>query len=87
MFRGKKGKKKRIIKKTLAVKGCRLCKEKIIEIDYKDINKIRKYVSGRGKILASSITGTCAKHQRVLTHAIKRARFMAMLPFISDINK
>jgi small subunit ribosomal protein S18 len=82
MFRGKKGKKKRIIKKRLVVKGCRLCKEKITEIDYKDISKIRKYVSGRGKILSASITGNCAKHQRALTRAIKRARFMAMLPFV-----
>ena len=53
-------------------------------IDYKDVNKLRKYVSERGKILPRRITGNCAKHQRALTVAIKRARHLALLPYTSD---
>ena len=50
-------------------------------IDYKDVNKLRKYVSERGKILPRRITGTCAKHQRALTVAIKRARHVSLMPY------
>jgi small subunit ribosomal protein S18 len=53
-------------------------------IDYKDTNKLRKYVSERGKILPRRITGNCAKHQRALTVAIKRARHIALMPYICD---
>ena len=53
-------------------------------IDYKDTAKLKKYVSERGKILPKRMTGTCAKHQRELTTAIKRARQIALLPFIAD---
>ena len=53
-------------------------------IDYKDVAKLRKYVSERGKILPRRITGNCAKHQRALTVAIKRARHMSMMPYIQD---
>ncbi len=53
-------------------------------IDYKDAIKLRKYVSERSKILPRRITGTCAKHQRELTIAIKRARHIALIPYISD---
>ena len=53
-------------------------------IDYKDTAKLKKYVSERGKILPRRITGTCAKHQRALTVAIKRARHMSMMPYIQD---
>ena len=53
-------------------------------IDYKDVNKLRKYVSERGKILPRRITGNCAKHQRALTVAVKRARHLAMMPYIQD---
>ena len=63
-------------------KGCPFCKENIEEIDYKDIGRIRRFVSGRGKILSSKLTGVCSKHQRMLARAIKRARFLALLPFI-----
>ncbi len=75
-------KKKKKIFKRETPKVCRFCHEKTTEIDYKDINRIRRYVSGRGKILPSSITGNCAKHQRMLTRAIKRARFISLLPFV-----
>ncbi|HEY5038182.1 MAG TPA: 30S ribosomal protein S18 [bacterium] len=62
-------------------KSCRFCMEKVVAIDYKDYNRIRFYVSERGKIIPSRMTGTCASHQRELTKAIKRARNIALLPF------
>ena len=65
-------------------KVCVFCVEKVKCIDYKDANKLRKFTSERGKILPRRITGTCAKHQRELTTAIKRARQIAILPYISD---
>ena len=54
------------------------------EIDYKDVAKLRKYVSERGKILPRRITGNCAKHQRALTVAVKRARHLSMMPYVQD---
>ncbi len=65
-------------------KVCAFCAEKVTVIDYKDAAKLRKFVSERSKILPRRITGTCAKHQRELTTAIKRARQIAVLPYISD---
>jgi small subunit ribosomal protein S18 len=65
-------------------KVCSFCMEKSEFIDYKDINKLRKYVTERGKILPRRISGTCAKHQRELTVAIKRARNIALLPFTTE---
>ena len=65
-------------------KVCAFCAEKVDQIDYKDAAKLRKFVSERSKILPRRITGTCAKHQRELTTAIKRARQIAILPYISD---
>ena len=65
-------------------KICNFCAEKSEFIDYKDVLKLRKYVSERSKILPRRITGTCAKHQRELTIAIKRARHVALLPSITD---
>jgi small subunit ribosomal protein S18 len=62
-------------------KSCRFCAEKIVAIDYKDFNRLRSFVSDRGKIVPSRMTGTCANHQRELTQAIKRARNIALLPF------
>ena len=53
-------------------------------IDFKDINKLKRYISERGKILPRRITGNCAKHQRALTVAIKRARHLAMMPYVQD---
>ena len=53
-------------------------------IDYKDTNKLKRYVSERGKILPRRITGNCAKHQRALTAAIKRARHVALMPYVQD---
>ena len=65
-------------------KVCVFCAEKVESIDYKDGARLRKFTSERAKILPRRITGTCAKHQRELTEAIKRARHVALLPFISD---
>ncbi len=65
-------------------KVCVFCGEKAKPIDYKDTATLKKYVSERGKILPRRITGTCAKHQRALTVAIKRARQMALMPYICE---
>ncbi|RKY05642.1 30S ribosomal protein S18 [Candidatus Poribacteria bacterium] len=62
-------------------KVCRLCAEKIEYVDYKDIDLLKDFLSERGKIIGRRVTGTCAKHQRQLTKAIKRARMIALLPF------
>ncbi|MFN2463508.1 MAG: 30S ribosomal protein S18 [Candidatus Dormibacteria bacterium] len=62
-------------------KVCNFCVEKIDEIDYKEVSRLRRYVSERGKILPRRVTGTCARHQRTLTVALKRARHIALLPF------
>ena len=65
-------------------KVCIFCADKVDFIDYKDSAKLRKFISERGKILPRRISGTCAKHQRELTIAIKRARHIALIPYISD---
>jgi len=65
-------------------KICQFCVDKIAEIDYKDLMKIRKYLSEKGKILPRRISGCCAQHQRQLTTAIKRARHIALLPYTTD---
>ena len=65
-------------------KVCNFCVDKIDYIDYKDSAKLRRYLSERGKILPRRTTGTCARDQRQLTVAIKRARHVALLPFIAD---
>ena len=65
-------------------KVCQFCAEKGSEIDYKDVETLKKFVTERGKILPKRITGTCAMHQRELTRAIKRARIVALLPYTQD---
>ena len=74
MNRGRKARKK----------VCGFCVDKVENIDYKDIARLRRYMSERGKILPRRVTGTCARHQRELTVAIKRARHMALMPYVSD---
>lgn len=71
---GRKGRKK----------VCSFCVDKVDTIDYKDVAKLRRFISERAKILPRRVTGTCARHQRELTVAIKRARHLALLPFSSD---
>lgn len=65
-------------------KVCNFCVEKVEYIDYKDVPRLRRYISDRAKILPRRVTGTCAKHQRELTTAIKRARHIAILPYTAD---
>jgi small subunit ribosomal protein S18 len=61
-------------------KKCKFCQDKVEEIDYKDIARLRKFITDRGKILPNRISATCAKHQRQVTIAIKRARHILLLP-------
>ncbi len=63
---------------------CNFCADKIESIDYKDLVKLRRYVTERGKILPRRITGNCAVHQRQLTVSIKRARIMALMPYTQE---
>ena len=65
-------------------KVCMFCVDKVTSIDYKDTGKLRRFLSERGKILPRRTTGTCAMHQRQLTEAIKRARQIALLPYVTD---
>ena len=65
-------------------KVCVFCADKIEHIDYKDINRLKKCVSDRAKILPRRISGACAKHQRQITVAIKRARHVALMPYIGE---
>ncbi|MBR2279795.1 MAG: 30S ribosomal protein S18 [Ruminococcus sp.] len=73
-IRGRKGRRK----------VCAFCVDKVENVDYKDIARLRRYMSERGKILPRRVTGTCARHQRALTTAIKRARQVALLPYTTD---
>ena len=72
---------KKVMKRTPRRKVCAFCQNKIDAIDYKDVNTLKKYVTEKGKILPRRMTGVCAKHQRVLACAIKRARIVDLLPF------
>ncbi len=65
-------------------KVCTFCAERVTELSYKDVNRLRKFISERGKILPRRISGSCAKHQRWLTVAVKRARYIAFLPFTAE---
>lgn len=76
MINKKRGRRKKRV--------CAFCAEKVNSVDYKDVAKLRKFVSERGKILPRRITGNCAKHQRVLTLAIKRARHVALMAYVQD---
>ena len=75
--------KKRIFHRR---KVCRFCADANIDIDYKDAKSLRHFITERGKIIPRRISGTCAKHQRSLTLAIKRARAIALLPFVGSLD-
>lgn len=82
---GNSGKKSGFKRKNFFKKKvCRFCAKKIDEIDYKDVPILKRYVTDRGKILSQRISGACAKHQRRLCKAIKRARIVGLLPFSSS---
>jgi small subunit ribosomal protein S18 len=65
-------------------KTCGFCADKVDSVDYKDPSRLKKFVTERGKILPRRISGNCARHQRILTVAIKRARDIALMPYTSD---
>jgi small subunit ribosomal protein S18 len=65
-------------------KNCFFCKDKIEEVDYKNYNQLRRYISEKGKIRSRRITGACRRHQRQVALAVKRAREMALLPYVGD---
>ncbi len=65
-------------------KVCQFCAEKTTTIDYKDTDTLKKYITERGKLLPRRVTGTCAKHQRAVTTAVKRARIIALLPYVAE---
>jgi len=67
-------------------KVCKYCVDKIEVVDFKDVKRLRGFVTDRGKIIPRRISGNCAVHQRQLTRAIKRARSIAMLPFAADLS-
>ena len=71
-------------RKVMREKTCRLCENKIFQIDFKDVELLKKFISPNGKITPRRVTGTSAKYQRMLSTAIKRARQMALLPYIAD---
>lgn len=70
--------------KPLRRKSCAFCRDKVAEVDYKNVNQLRRYVSERGKIRGPRMTGACRRHQRQLAVAIKRAREMALLPYVTE---
>lgn len=72
---------KKVVKRIPRRKVCAFCQNKVDAIDYKDIATLKKYVTEKGKILPRRMTGVCAKHQRVLAIAIKKARLVDLLPF------
>ncbi|HEY8407779.1 MAG TPA: 30S ribosomal protein S18 [Gaiellaceae bacterium] len=65
-------------------RNCFFCKEKIDEIDYKNVNQLRRYISEKGKIRSRRITGACRRHQVQVAQAVKRAREMALLPYVAE---
>ncbi len=80
---GAKRRKKRIYHRR---KVCRFCADSSLAINYKDPKMFRYFITERGKIIPRRISGTCAKHQRAISHAIKRARAIALLPYVGTTN-
>jgi len=82
MAEAKKTKKKprRVFRK----KPCRLCRDKVTKLDYKDVDLLSRFVSDRGKILPTRISGNCVKHQRMVANKVKRARIAGLLPFVRE---
>jgi small subunit ribosomal protein S18 len=70
--------------KVFKRKSCLFCKDKVREVDYKNVEQLRRYTSDRGKIRARRMSGACRRHQRQLAVAIKRAREMALLPYVAE---
>lgn len=66
---------------------CHFCQDKVVYIDFKDERKLFRYLTEQGKIIPRHTSGTCAKHQRQLSRAVKRARHLALIPFVADFNR
>jgi small subunit ribosomal protein S18 len=66
---------------------CRFCEEKELFVDYKDDKRLMRFTTEQGKIIPRRTSGTCARHQRMLTTAIKRARLLALVPYVAEITK
>ena len=77
------GRKKRVYHRR---KVCRFCADTSLEINYKDPKSLRYFITERGKIIPRRLSGCCAKHQRTLTHEIKRARTIAFLPYVGSVD-
>lgn len=75
---------RKMIKRIPKKKVCAFCAEKVTEIDYKDLPRLRRFITEKGKIIPRRMSGVCAEHQRTLATAIKRARVMALLPFKAE---
>jgi small subunit ribosomal protein S18 len=80
-FKGRAGFKKRESGMPMRKKYCRLCIEKAKSLDYKDLRKMEGFINDRGKILSSRMSGACARHQRIIAEAVKKARFVSLLPY------
>ena len=78
----KKGEKRE--KRPMRKKKCKFCLDRVTYIDYKDERRVRRFMTDRGKITPRRITGTCAKHQRMLAMAVKRARLIALVPYVRE---
>jgi small subunit ribosomal protein S18 len=73
--------------KGLKKKYCKLCFEKVGYVDYKDEKRLGRFITDRGKIVPRRVSGTCSRHQKQITTAVKRARILALLPFASDLYR
>ena len=89
--RGRNGKPRRKDKRAPLSGGrrkpCQYCKEKVEQVDYKDVDGLRRYISDRGKIRSRRITGACRRHQSQIASAIKRARTLALLPYVNESGR
>lgn len=83
MRRDKLKKRKPRTRRIFRKKECKLCTEKAKTIDYKDLYKLQKYTTERGKIVSARISGNCAKHQRKVARAVKKARAIGLLPYVA----
>ena len=87
MPREKKERKEKKESKSFKRKYCKLCLEKVGFVDYKDDKRLGRFITDRGKIVPRRVSGTCSRHQKQITVAVKRARILALLPFTSDFYR
>ena len=80
----KRDKRERRERGPFRKKVCRFCTERVTAIDYKDLARLQKFITERGKMIPARISGACAKHQRALARSIKQARFVALLPYVTE---